>query len=240
MKVLPEKYSGSGKREKVENMFDSIAGRYDLLNRVLSAGTDRSWRRKTIDTLAEIRPQRILDVATGTADMALEALRLNPSEIIGIDISAGMLDEGRKKIIQRKVDSIIRLQREDSENLSFSDHYFDAVMVAFGVRNFDNLQKGLREMLRVVKPGGKIAVLEFAQPEAAPVKMAYGFYSKYILPFIGEKLSNQRSAYEYLPASVQNFPSGSAFLEEMKNAGYRKVQSTPLTFGIARIYTGIK
>lgn len=240
MTVIPQRYSGSGKRERVENMFDSIAPRYDLLNRVLSAGIDKGWRRKAIDRLKEMRPQSILDIATGTGDLAIEATRIQPASITGVDISEQMLAVGRKKIHERHLGHLIQLEYGDSEKLQYHDNSFDAVMVAFGVRNFEHLETGLKEMSRVLKPGGKAVILEFAQPEHFPVKQFYRAYSRYILPLVGQMLSKQRAAYEYLPESVAAFPYGKSFTAILENCGFRSVTHESLTFGIAGLYTGIK
>jgi demethylmenaquinone methyltransferase/2-methoxy-6-polyprenyl-1,4-benzoquinol methylase len=240
MTVLPQRYKGESKREKVEQMFDSIATRYDLLNRVLSGGIDKSWRKKAINQLLPIKPQHILDIATGTADLALEAVRLNPEKITGVDISAGMLEIGREKIKAKHLSELITLQQADSEKLPFSDNSFDAITVAFGVRNFEHLEIGLGEMLRVLKPGGMVVILEFSQPTKFPVKQGYNFYSKYILPGIGQLISKERSAYEYLPESVSAFPFGEKFTGILQQVGYADTKCIPLTFGIASIYTGRK
>lgn len=240
MTVLPQNYNGDTKRERVEQMFDSIAPRYDVLNRVLSAGIDKKWRRKAIDLLQPLAPKSILDIATGTADFALEAERLHPTSIIGVDISEQMLAYGRKKIEEKKLSSLITLLQGDSENLNFPDATFDAVTVAFGVRNFEHLELGLGEMLRVLKPGGMVVILEFSQPEQFPVKQFYRFYSRYILPVVGQLISKERAAYEYLPESVEAFPYGNRFKTILEKCGYQQPQIYPLTFGIASIYTGIK
>ncbi len=240
MSVIPGTYAGSGKREKVAAMFDSIASRYDLLNRVLSGGIDKKWRKKVIDLLKNDQPKSILDIATGTGDLALEAARLHPKKIIGVDISEGMLAIGREKISKKKLEALITLQQADSTNLPFSNNSFDAITVAFGVRNFDNLDRGLSEMLRVVKPGGLVVILEFSKPENFPVKQLYSFYSRKILPLVGQLISKQRAAYEYLPESVQQFPYGTAFTSIMKTVGYNDTKAITLTFGIASIYVGRK
>jgi demethylmenaquinone methyltransferase / 2-methoxy-6-polyprenyl-1,4-benzoquinol methylase len=240
MTVIPQRYKGTGKRERVEDMFDSIAPRYDLLNRVLSGGIDRSWRKKAIDQLVPLQPKYILDIATGTADLAIEAMRLHPEKITGVDISNKMLEIGREKLIAKHLNHKIVLEQGDSEHLNFADNSFDAITVAFGVRNFENLETGLKEMLRVLKPGGMVVILEFSQPTNFPVKQVYHFYSKYILPTIGQLLSKERSAYEYLPESVKAFPYGLNFLEVLEKSGYRNTKYTPLTFGIASIYTAGK
>jgi demethylmenaquinone methyltransferase/2-methoxy-6-polyprenyl-1,4-benzoquinol methylase len=240
MTVIPQHYKGSTKRERVEEMFDSIATRYDLLNKVLSAGIDKSWRKKAIDELIAIKPNAILDIATGTADLALECMRLKPAEIIGIDISNKMLDIGRHKIMAKGYQGIIRLEQADSEQLPYDDARFDAITVAFGVRNFEHLEEGLKEMYRVLRPGGKVVILEFSQPDRFPVKQFYNFYSYKVMPKIGQMLSKERSAYEYLPASVSAFPHGKNFLSILTKTGFKDTKSNPLTFGIASIYTGIK
>lgn len=240
MSVIPQHYKGSSKRERVEEMFDSIASRYDLLNKVLSAGVDKGWRKKTIQELEKLQPQSILDIATGTADLALESMKLKPSEIIGIDISNKMLDIGRHKIMEKGFQGIIRLEQADSENIPYPDNRFDAITVAFGVRNFEHLEKGLAEMYRVLKPGGKAVILEFSQPSKFPVKQFYDFYSRHIMPRIGQLLSKEKSAYEYLPASVAAFPYGKKFTDILTKTGYKDTKAQSLTFGIASIYTGIK
>lgn len=240
MTVIPQRYSGQGKRERVENMFDSIAQRYDLLNRVLSAGIDKGWRRKAIDYLVPFKPKRILDIATGTGDFALEAVRLQPDEIRGVDISEQMLAVGRKKIAHKHLDHLVTLSRGDSESLEFADNTFDAVTVAFGVRNFEHLQQGLKEMLRVLKPGGSVVILEFSQPQSFPVRQLYHFYSKYILPAVGQLVSKHRAAYEYLPESVSAFPYGQQFVSILNECGYAEAKHRPLTFGIAALYTAVK
>ncbi|MBL7925229.1 MAG: bifunctional demethylmenaquinone methyltransferase/2-methoxy-6-polyprenyl-1,4-benzoquinol methylase UbiE [Bacteroidia bacterium] len=240
MTVLPQHYKGSTKRERVEEMFDSIATRYDLLNRVLSGGIDRRWRKKSIDQLIPLKPTSILDIATGTADLALECMRLKPAEIIGIDISNKMLDIGRHKVMAKGYQGIIRLEQADSENIPYPDNRFDAITVAFGVRNFEHLESGLQEMYRVLRPGGMAVILEFSQPDRFPVKQFYNFYSYKVMPRIGQMLSRERSAYEYLPASVSAFPYGRTFTALLAKAGFRHTKCLPLTFGIASIYTGIK
>ncbi|MFN8154188.1 MAG: bifunctional demethylmenaquinone methyltransferase/2-methoxy-6-polyprenyl-1,4-benzoquinol methylase UbiE [Bacteroidia bacterium] len=240
MTVIPQRYKGASKRERVEEMFDSIATRYDLLNRVLSAGIDRSWRKKAINNLIELQPQRILDIATGTADLAIESMRLKPKEIIGIDISNKMIDIGRHKVMAKGYQGIIRLEQGDSESIQFPDNHFDAITVAFGVRNFENLERGLAEMYRVLRPGGKVVILEFSQPTQFPVKQFYNFYSFKVMPKIGQLISSERSAYEYLPESVSVFPYGKKFLEILTKTGFRDTKNQTLTFGIASIYTATK
>lgn len=230
----------SGKKRQVEEMFDNIAPRYDFLNHLLSVNIDKLWRKKAMRFLEEKKPQSILDVATGTADFSIALQQLNPQEIIGVDISENMLAVGRTKVKSKKLDSLITLQRADSEQLPFADNRFDAVTVAFGVRNFENLKKGLQEMLRVVKPGGRVVVLEFSKPRVFPVKQLFNFYFKNILPVIGRIFSSDQRAYTYLPESVQAFPEGKAFIALMEECGYKAVKCKNLTFGIASIYAGEK
>lgn len=238
--VLPYAGSAAAKKEQVGKMFDNISGRYDLLNRILSFGIDIWWRKKAIDSLAHNSPALILDVATGTADLALEAMRLNPERITGIDISEGMLEKGREKIRRRKLEHTIELRTGDSENLAFPDNHFDAVMVSFGVRNFENLNQGLEEIHRVLKPGGMLMVLEFSKPKNPLIKGLYRFYNRSFLPFTGRLLSSDDSAYTYLPESVNAFPEGADFLEILTTLSYRDAKALPLTFGISTIYTGLK
>lgn len=221
-------------------MFDNISPKYDLLNHVLSAGVDIYWRKKAISYLRPFAPKKILDIATGTGDFALEALALKPEKIIGVDISEGMLSVGREKMKKRGVDNIIEMRMGDSERLLFEDNVFDAVIVSFGVRNFENLLKGLTDMHRVTRPGGVCVVLEFSKPRSFPFKQLYGFYSNTILPLIGRMISKDSSAYSYLPESVQAFPDGPDFLGIFKAAGFTNTKWIPLTFGIASIYIGQK
>lgn len=238
MKNYPPIGEVEGKKQQVEEMFDAIAPRYDLLNRILSLGIDRQWRRKAVAMLREDHPKRILDVATGTADLAIEALTLEPKKIVGVDISEEMLKIGRQKIEKLGETDRIQLRRGDSERLPFSDKQFDAALVAFGVRNFENLGKGLSEIARVLKPGGALVVLEFSHPRAFPIKQVYQVYSKHILPRIGNTVSKNDGAYRYLPDSVAAFPDGQAFLKEMEAAGFGDLRQKPLTFGIASLYAG--
>ncbi len=238
--IKPYKENELGKKEQVARMFNNISPKYDLLNHLLSLGIDIRWRKKAISLLKEDKPRTILDVATGTGDFAIEALKLNPEKVVGVDISDGMLDIGRQKLIRRKLDDRIVLENGDSENLNFDDNIFDAVIVAFGVRNFENLEKGLRGMQRVLKPKGSIVILEFSKPTLFPFRQLYNFYFKSILPIIGSLISKDNSAYTYLPESVQAFPQGSEFLELLKNTGFNQTRCIPLTFGICSIYTGKK
>jgi len=221
-------------------MFDAIAYRYDLLNHLLSGGVDFYWRRRAVNTLRDLRPRRILDVATGTADFAIAALRLKPREVIGVDIAANMLAIGRAKIERIGAGATIRLMTGEAEHLEFGDETFDAAMVAFGARNFEHLHQGLREMQRVLRPGGRIVVLEFSQPSAFPFRQLYLFYFRRILPRLGRAISKDREAYAYLPDTVMKFPQGEEFLALLRDAGIRSPRQLRLTFGIVTIYTGEK
>ncbi len=240
MTVVPYKEDRSGKKAQVARMFDSISGNYDFLNHFLSAGIDIRWRRKAIKLLADGNPKLILDVATGTGDFAVEALSLHPDKVIGVDISEGMLEVGRKKMKERGFDPKIELMSGDSENLPFEENKFDAVIVAFGVRNFENLEKGLAEMRRVLKPGGRMVVLEFSKPKMFPVKQLYNFYFRFILPKIGKLVSRDPAAYTYLPESVEAFPDGDKFIHILDQLGFKNTACKPLTLGISSLYTGIK
>ena len=240
MSVVPYKDKDGSKREQVAEMFDNISPKYDLLNHVLSGGVDIYWRKRAIKLLRKKQPKVILDIATGTGDFAIEALSLKPEKIVGVDISEGMLAVGRKKITKIGKQNIITLQTGDSESLSFTDNYFDAVIVSFGVRNFQNLLAGLTEMNRVMKPDGTCVVVEFSKPKSFPFKQLYNGYFKYILPLIGKTISKDSSAYTYLPESVQAFPDGDAFLEIYTKAGFKNTKCIPLTFGICSIYIGYK
>ena len=240
IEVKPYKDAQSSKRQQVEEMFDSIAPNYDFLNRVLSMGIDQGWRKKAINSLKEVNPKQILDVATGTADLAIAALKLNPDHITGIDISNQMLNVGRDKIKAKNISDKITLTQADSANLPFEDNKFDAITVAFGVRNFEFLQQGINQMYRVTRKGGKLAVLEFSNPKSFPFKQIYNFYFKHILPGWGGSISKSKTAYTYLPESVQHFPEGEQFAAYLKNAGYTQIKIQPLTFGICTLYTAVK
>jgi demethylmenaquinone methyltransferase/2-methoxy-6-polyprenyl-1,4-benzoquinol methylase len=245
MAVVPYKDKQTSKREQVAEMFDNISPKYDLLNHVLSGGIDILWRKRAIRELRASKnppyvPQTILDIATGTGDFALEALSLKPQKIVGVDISEGMLAIGREKMKKRGVEHIIEMRLGDSEGLPFSDNEFDAVIVSFGVRNFEHLLKGLTDMHRVTRPGGVCVVLEFSNPRQFPFKQLYGFYSRTILPLIGRVVSKDSSAYTYLPESVQAFPDGPDFLRIYEKAGFTNTKWIPLTFGVASIYIGHK
>jgi demethylmenaquinone methyltransferase / 2-methoxy-6-polyprenyl-1,4-benzoquinol methylase len=238
--VVPYKEDSAGKKQQVARMFNSISGNYDFLNHFLSLGIDIRWRKKAIKLLAESKPRLILDVATGTGDFAIETLRLKPDQVIGVDISEGMLEVGRKKMKDRGFDDKIDLRLGDSENLPFEENKFDAVIVAFGVRNFENLEKGLVEMKRVLKPGGRMVVLEFSKPGSFPFKQIYNFYFSFILPKIGRLISRDSAAYTYLPESVQAFPDGDEFISILNRIGFNKTSCQPLTFGISSLYIGTK
>ena len=239
--LTPYKNNKSGKKEQVALMFNNIARRYDFLNHFLSFGIDKMWRRKTIKTLRGIASNPILlDVASGTGDLAITALKLNPKQIIGIDISVEMLRFGKEKIKKKKLEEIISLQKGDSENIEFESNYFDGLTVAFGVRNYENLNKGLSEMYRVLKQNGKVAILEFSKPKSFPVKQIYNFYFKRILPFIGKLVSKDNAAYTYLPESVRQFPERDLFIQELEKVGFKNCSFKTLSFGIASIYSAEK
>jgi demethylmenaquinone methyltransferase/2-methoxy-6-polyprenyl-1,4-benzoquinol methylase len=240
MTVLPYKDKDSSKKDQVAEMFDSISGNYDFLNHFLSVGIDIVWRKRAIRLLKGIQPKQILDVATGTGDFAIEALSLNPDKITGVDISEGMLRVGRKKIKKKGLEDKIELLKGDSERLQFPDNNFDAVIVAFGVRNYEHLEKGLADMFRVLKPGGKVVILEFSKPTIFPFKQLYQFYFKWILPKIGKLVSKDNAAYTYLPDSVQAFPDGNNFLNVLANIGFQQTECKPQTLGISSIYVGTK
>ena len=229
------------KTAQVARMFDGIAHRYDFLNHFFSLGIDVLWRKKCVRILRREHPKRMLDVATGTADFAIEAVRMGLDvHVTGVDISAGMLEIGRRKVAARGWNERIDLLQGDSVSLPFDDDHFDVFTVAFGVRNFENLDGGLRDMLRVLRPGGLGLVLEFSKPRRFPIKQVFGLYFKHIMPTVGKWVSKDPAAYTYLPESVEAFPEGEAFLTCLRNAGFTEVQARPLTGGIATIYTGRK
>ena len=240
IEVKPYNQVDKSKKQEVAEMFDNISARYDFLNHFLSLGIDKIWRRKAIKQLRSIPVKKIIDIATGTGDFAMAALKLNPEEVIGLDISAGMLAVGEQKMIKNKVDSIIKMQLGDSENIPYDSNYFDALTVGFGVRNFENLELGLTEMLRVLKPGGKAVILEFSKPKRFPIKQIFGFYSRYFIPFFGKRISKDAQAYSYLPESVAAFPEGKDFEDILRKIGYKNIESTLVSGGIATIYAGIK
>lgn len=230
----------AGKKKEVAQMFDHVAHSYDFLNHFFSLGIDRGWRKRVVNILQPTKPKIILDVATGTADLALALSNLSPTSIVGVDISTKMLAIGAKKISAAKLDNIIKLQEGDSEKLQFPDNNFDAVTVSFGVRNFENLRMGLSEMYRVLKPGGKVVILEFSKPTTFPIKQLFAVYFKYLLPFIGKIVSGDNRAYTYLPESVAAFPEGKQFVSILQELGYTGVSTERLTFGISTIYTASK
>ncbi len=240
MTVIPYKEKTEGKKEQVATMFNNISKKYDFLNHFLSMGIDILWRKKAIRMLKESQPKQMLDIATGTGDFAIEALKLNPSSVTGVDISEGMLAVGKEKIKKKGVDHIISLELGDSENLRFDDNTFDAYTVGFGVRNFENLEKGLAEMLRVLKPNGTAIILEFSKPKAFPIKQIYNFYFNKMLPGIGNLISKDNAAYTYLPESVDAFPDGKEFTTILEELGYKNPKATTLMFGIASIYKANK
>lgn len=238
--VKPYNDRDTSKKEEVATMFNNISKRYDFLNHFLSLGIDKIWRKKAIRLLREVQPKSILDIATGTGDFAIAALKLKPEEVIGVDISQGMLDVGIEKMKRKGVDDIISMQLGDSEKLPFDDNRFDALTVGFGVRNYENLEKGLSDMLRVLRPNGRAIILEFSKPRKFPVKQTFGFYSKRVIPFLGKTISKDKRAYEYLPESVEAFPEGQDFLDIMTKVGYKNVDSQLVSGGIATIYWGTK
>ena len=240
MAVVPYKDENSGKKEQVARMFNNISHRYDFLNHFLSLGIDKIWRKTAVRLLEPLRPRFILDVATGTGDFAIQALKIAPEKVTGVDISEGMLAIGRKKIERLKLSEKVELLKGDSENLQFADNTFDAVTVGFGVRNFEDLEKGLAEIRRVLKPGAMLVVLEFSRPRKFPMRQLYNFYFKNILPGLGRLISNDKSAYTYLPESVEAFPDGTDFETILKKVGFKQTACKALTFGISSIYTARK
>jgi demethylmenaquinone methyltransferase/2-methoxy-6-polyprenyl-1,4-benzoquinol methylase len=239
-KVVKPYNTDKSKKEEVAQMFNNIAARYDFLNHFLSLGIDHLWRKRAVKELQEVQPKRILDIATGTGDFAIANLKLKPEQVVGLDISEGMLEVGREKMKKKKVDHIVSMILGDSEDLPFDTDYFDGLTVGFGVRNFENLEKGLTEMLRVIRPGGKAVILEFSKPKVFPVKQAFGLYSQYFIPFFGKRISKDEKAYAYLPESVAAFPEGKDFENVLEKVGYKNIRSFPVSGGIATIYTGIK
>jgi demethylmenaquinone methyltransferase / 2-methoxy-6-polyprenyl-1,4-benzoquinol methylase len=238
--ITPYEKSDVPKKAQVEEMFDNIAHRYDFLNHLMSLGIDKLWRKSAVRILKKHKPETILDIATGTADFAIENNNAEPKKITGIDIAEQMLAIGRKKIDEKGLTDKITLLKADSENIPFNDNSFDAITVGFGVRNFENLEKGLKEMYRVLKPGGIVVVLEFSKPRVFPVKQVFYIYFHYVCPLIGRWFSKDSRAYTYLPESVDSFPEGNNFLMKLKEAGFHNTQCKPLTFGISSIYTGCK
>jgi demethylmenaquinone methyltransferase/2-methoxy-6-polyprenyl-1,4-benzoquinol methylase len=239
-KVVKPYDSGQSKKEEVAQMFNNISANYDFLNHFLSLGIDHLWRKRAVKQLQKQQPKVLLDLATGTGDFAIACLKLKPEKIIGMDISSGMLEVGKQKMKKRAFDNIIDMQLGDSENMPFADHTFDAITVGFGVRNYENLEKGLGEMLRVLKPGGQAVILEFSKPKAFPIKQLFGFYSKVLIPLFGKYISKDERAYTYLPESVAAFPEGAAFVGVLHKVGYQTSEPIRLSGGIASIYIGTK
>lgn len=229
-----------GRKKQVQKMFNSIAERYDLLNHLLSMGVDRGWRKRLVKLMSEDNPKNILDLATGTADLSIAAIKINPDKITGTDIAEEMLAIGQQKINKLGLSDKIILLVADSENLPFKDAEFDAAMVAFGVRNYENLHQGLSEMCRVLKPGAKAFILEFSKPQKFPVKQLFQFYSRFVLPIIGKLVSKHSSAYTYLPESIAAFPRDDQFIKIMLSAGFSHAEYEILSFGITNLYIGKK
>lgn len=239
-KVTPYKDSNLGKKEQVTKMFDTISKNYDGLNRVISFGIDIKWRKKVVEILKKEQPNSILDIATGTGDLAIALVKTGAKKIVGLDISPGMLAVGKEKVTDKKLDSTIEMVVGDSEKLTFEDNSFDAVTVSFGVRNFETLNTGMAEILRVLKPNGTLVVLETSVPTKTPYKQGYGFYTKNILPLIGKLFSKDDSAYGYLSESASVFPHGENFNNILREIGFIDVTNKPQTFGVASIYVAKK
>tara|TARA_R110002073_G_scaffold89852_3_gene212420 strand:- start:5387 stop:6115 length:729 start_codon:yes stop_codon:yes gene_type:complete len=238
--IKPYKDSDLGKKEQVATMFDNISKNYDGLNRVISFGIDVSWRKKVVKIISKNNPQQILDIATGTGDLALMMSQLNPKKIIGLDISEGMLEVGKQKIAKANLSEQIEMVVGDSENMPFNDNTFDAITVSFGVRNFANLNKGLTEIRRVLKPNGTFVILETSNPTKFPFKQGYKFYTSFILPIIGKIFSKDKVAYSYLCESANSFPFGDALDNILKKNGFINTEYKPVTFGVATIYSATK
>ncbi|MBT8393208.1 MAG: bifunctional demethylmenaquinone methyltransferase/2-methoxy-6-polyprenyl-1,4-benzoquinol methylase UbiE [Flavobacteriaceae bacterium] len=239
-KVKPYKNNETTKKEQVTQMFDTISKEYDSLNRIISFGIDVKWRKKVVKIVKELNPKAILDIATGTGDLAINLAETNAKKIIGLDLSDGMLEVGRKKIDKKELGSTIEMVLGDSENLPFESNRFDAITVAFGIRNFENLEKGLSEILRVLKPNGIFVILETSVPKKTPFKQGYKIYSKYILPTIGKLFSKDQSAYSYLSESASLFPHGEVLNNILRQIGFIDVKDYPQTLGVATIYTASK
>nr|WP_241491415.1 bifunctional demethylmenaquinone methyltransferase/2-methoxy-6-polyprenyl-1,4-benzoquinol methylase UbiE [Lacinutrix mariniflava] len=239
-KVNPYKDSNLGKKEQVTKMFDTISGEYDGLNRVISFGIDIKWRKKVVEIIKATNPEIVLDIATGTGDLAINLAETSATKIVGLDISSGMLEVGKTKIAAKNLDTKIEMIIGDSENMPFQDNTFDAITVAFGVRNFETLEKGLKDILRVLKPGGTFVILETSVPTKFPFKQGYKFHSKVILPTVGRLFSKDKTAYKYLSDSASVFPYGEALNNILRNIGFINVKDLPQTFGVATIYTASK
>jgi len=238
--VIPYKDSSLGKKEQVTQMFDTISENYDGLNRVISFGIDVRWRKKVLALVAAKKPDTILDIATGTGDLAILMAATSATKIIGLDLSAGMLEVGKKKVAEKHLSDKIEMVLGDSENIPYGDNHFDAITVSFGIRNFENLEKGLSEILRVLKPNGIFVILETSIPEKTPYKQGYKIYTKYILPVIGKLFSKDNVAYGYLCESASVFPYGEKLNNILRKNGFIEVSSSPQTFGVATIYTASK
>jgi demethylmenaquinone methyltransferase/2-methoxy-6-polyprenyl-1,4-benzoquinol methylase len=239
-KVKPYKNSDLRKKEQVTQMFDNISGDYDGLNRVISFGIDIKWRKRVVEIVKKSNPGTVLDIATGTGDLAINLAETNATKIVGLDISSGMLEIGKQKINKKSLESKIEMVLGDSENMPFEDDSFDAITVAFGVRNFETLENGLKEIYRVLKPNGTFVILETSVPTKTPYKQGYKFYTKNILPLIGKAFSKDRSAYKYLSESASVFPYGEALNNILRNIGFINVEDFPQTFGVATIYKSSK
>lgn len=239
-KVKPYKNSDLGKKEQVAKMFDTISGNYDGLNRVISFGIDVKWRRKVVDLVKKNNPQTVLDIATGTGDLAIALASTNAHKITGLDISSGMLEIGKQKVKNKALDDKIELLLGDSENMPFANNTFDAVTVAFGIRNFETLEKGLSEILRVLKPGGQFVILETAVPTKTPFKQGYNFYTKMLMPLVGKLFSKDKTAYNYLSESASVFPFGEELNNILRKVGFINVEDLPQTMGVASIYIASK
>ena len=239
-KIKPYKDSDLSKKEQVTKMFDTISGEYDNLNRVISFGIDIKWRDKVVKIVEDAQPENILDIATGTGDLAISLAKTSATKIIGLDISAGMLEVGKVKIKSKKLDDKIEMIIGDSENLPFNDNTFDAINVAFGIRNFEHLEKGLADILRVLKPGGTFVILETSVPTKTPYKQGYAFHSKVILPMVGKLFSKDKTAYTYLSDSANVFPFGEQLNNILRKVGFINVEDLPQTFGVATIYKASK
>lgn len=238
--INPYKESNLGKKQQVEQMFDTISGNYDNLNRMISLGTDQGWRRNVLKMVSATNPESILDIATGTGDLAILLSKSNANRIVGLDLSAGMLEVGKEKVKALGLSEKIEMIQGDSENLPFQDNTFDAITVAFGVRNFENLEKGLSEILRVLKPNGIFVILETSVPTKFPFKQGYNFYMKTFMPLMGKMFSKDQKAYEYLSESAKNFPYGEALNGILRKVGFKNVKHDPQTMGVATIYSASK
>ncbi|MEC4116766.1 bifunctional demethylmenaquinone methyltransferase/2-methoxy-6-polyprenyl-1,4-benzoquinol methylase UbiE [Myroides phaeus] len=238
--ITPYEESELGKKQQVEQMFDTISGNYDNLNRMISLGTDQGWRKKVLKLVSDTNPESILDIATGTGDLAILLSKSKATKITGLDLSAGMLEVGKQKIKALDLQNRIEMIQGDSENLPFADNSFDAITVGFGIRNFEDLEKGLSEILRVLKPGGIFVILETSVPTKFPFRQGYFFYTQNIMPFMGKLFSKDQKAYKYLSDSAKNFPFGEELNNILRKVGFKDVKHRPQTMGIATIYSSSK